>query len=90
VRRLVIDGLWSLSALVLLLLALTFLDPRVRDELSWRAARQPGEELLDASTRMRNVATVTYRAARDQAEEHTALMFFAVAGGVLLVFMLRT
>lgn len=89
-RRLVIDGLWSLSALVLLLVTLTLLDPRVREELSWRTARQPSEEIVDAGTRMRSVALVTYRAARDQAEEHTPLMFFAVVGGVLLVFMLRT
>ena len=89
-RRLVIDGLWSCGAIVLLLMVLTVLDPRVRDELSWRAARQPGVEVMDAGARARNFATVTYRTARDKAEENEALMFFAVAGGVLLLFMLRT
>lgn len=82
--------MWSMGALVVLLLALTALDPRVRESLTWRNAERPSEEIMDASARVRNVATVTYRAARDQAEEHTALMFFAVAGGVLLIFMLRT
>jgi hypothetical protein len=90
VRRLVIDGLWSFGAIVLLLMVLTVLDPRVRDELSWRAARQPGEEVMDAGAYVRNVATVTYRTARDKVDENEPLMFFAVAGGVLLLFMLRT
>jgi len=90
VRRLVIDGLWSLAAMVLLLFVLTVIDPRVRDELTWRAARQPGAELVDTGTRVRNVVTLTYHTARDKAEENEALMFFAVAGGVLLLFMLRT
>ena len=89
-RRLVIDGMWSLGAITLLLVMLTVLDPRVREQVTWRAAQRPGEEVLDAGARMRNAVTVTYRAAKDQAEEHTALMFFAVAGGVLLLFMLRT
>jgi hypothetical protein len=90
VRRLVIDGLWSIAAIVLLLAALAVLDPRVRNQFSWRTTGRSSEKIVDASTGMQNMAAAAYHTARDTADQHTALMFFAVAGGVLLIFMLRT
>ena len=89
-RRLVIDGLWSLAAIVVLLAALAVLDPRVRNQVSWRTTHRSSETIVDAGTGMQSMATAAYHTARDTAEQHSALTFFAVAGGVLLIFMLRT
>jgi hypothetical protein len=89
-RRLLTDGLWSLCAGILLLFLLTALDPRVRDLFAWRTATRPTEDAIDAGKQIHYAITLTYRTARDQAEEHQALLFFTVAGGVLLLFMLRT
>jgi hypothetical protein len=88
-RRLVVDGVWSFSAMVLLLFVLTVLDPRVRDELTWRGVRR-GEDAVDTGTRVRSFVSVTYSTAKDKVEDNQALMFFTVVGGVLLLAMLRT
>jgi uncharacterized membrane protein len=84
------DVLLSLGGVVLLLMVLAAIDPRVRDQLTWQRAARPTEEFVDVSARIRATVTVAYRAAKDQTEEHTALAIFAVAGVVLLMFMIRT
>ena len=89
-RRIFGDALMSAGAVVLLLLTLVAIDPRVRDQLAWRRAAQPSAQIEDAGARVRNVVTVAYQAARDQTEEHTALMIFVVAGVMLVLFMIRT
>jgi hypothetical protein len=66
------------------------LDPRVRNQFSWRTTERSSETIVDAGTGVHNMATAAYHTARDTAEQHTALTFFAIAGGVLLIFMLRT
>ena len=66
------------------------IDPRVRDQFTWQSAARPTEEIVDVSTRVRATVNVAYRAAKEQTEEHTALAIFAVAGVVLLIFMIRT
>jgi hypothetical protein len=90
VRRVITDTLLSLGGIVLLLIVLAAIDPRVREAFTLQTASRPTGELMDVSSRVRSTFNVAYRAAKEQTEEHTALAIFAVAGVVLLAFMIRT
>ena len=89
-RRVFGDVLLCLGGVVLLLLVLAAIDPRVRDQFTWKSAAGPSEQFVDVGARIKTTATVAYRAAKEQTEEHTPLAIFAVVGIVLLVFMIRS
>ena len=88
-RRVAIDALVSLSALTALLLALVAIDDRVREQIVLRISAGPTAQLADLGSRVRDVAAILAIAARDQSIEHAPLMIFALAGTVLVLFMLR-
>lgn len=75
---------------MVLLLTLVAIDDRVRQQLALRFNARPATELVDAGTRVRDLATGVLEAARDQSIAHAPLMIFVLAAVVLVLFMLRT
>ena len=84
------EALMSAGTVVILLLVLTAADDRVRDALSKRVVAHPSMELASAGRQVRDFTTVIAEAARDQSLGHAPLLIFALAGAVLVLFMLRT
>ena len=80
----------SVGTVTLLLLILIAVDPRVREQVSTRAISRPSAELAVAGQQARNFTTVIVQVARDQSSTHAPLLIFALAGTVLVLFMLRT
>jgi len=70
--------------------ALAVSDGRVRDRMASHLSSQPTAELASAGALVRDVVIVVFQAARDQSIAHAPLVLFVVAGGALLLFMLRT
>ena len=89
-RRTFGDALISTGAVVLLLLTLVAIDDRVREQLSLRFRTTPTADLVNAGTRVQDLATVVFSAVRDQSIAHAPLVIFVVAATLLTVFMLRT
>ena len=88
-RRVLTDGLISAAALITLLLALVAIDDRVREQILMRVSAGPSAQISSLGSKLGDVATIVAAAARDQSIEHAPLMIFAVAGTVLVLFMLR-
>lgn len=84
------DWAISVSAVLLLLSALTLFDDRVRDQFSYRIAAHPTQQLSAAGEQVRDMGAVIFEAARDQSIEHAPMMFFVMVGIILVLFMLRT
>jgi hypothetical protein len=89
-RRQLREGLLSVGAVVILLLLLTAMDDRVREQVSLRVAAHPSVELVSAGRQARDLTTVISEAVRYQTIGHAPLLIFTVAAGVLMLFMLRT
>ena len=89
-RRVFGDALMSAAAIGLVLIALTLIDERVRMQISQQIVAHPVSTLADSGARVRDLISVVASAVRDQSLSNAPLAIFAVAGGVLLVFMLRT
>jgi hypothetical protein len=90
-RRVINDGLISLGALVLLLVALVSIDDRVRERVTQLLTSPPSSaEIAGAGVQIENVSVVLFRAARNQSVDHAPLVIFSVAAVVLVLFMLRT
>ena len=89
-RRPLREMLMSAGTVVLLLLVLIATDERVRDQVSLRVVAHPSIELAGAGRQVRDFTTVIMEAARDQSIDHAPMMIFALAGTVLVLFMLRT
>ena len=89
-RRAFGDALVSAGALAILLLALTAVDDRVREQISLRFSARPAVELANAGERVRDLTSVLVEAVRDQSIEHAPLLIFVLAATVLVMFMLRT
>lgn len=82
--------LLSAGALTILLLALVALDGRVREQVSLRlSGTQASTDLIHATSRIRDLATVAFEAARDHSIERAPLVIFALVATVLVLFMLR-
>jgi len=90
VRRAVSEAVISVSALGVLVLALAASDTRVRDQVTAHLSSRPAAELASAGAVVKDVTMIVFQAAREQSLEHAPLVIFIVAGGALLVFMLRT
>ena len=90
VRRVVGEALMSAGTVAVLLIALVAFDDRVRERISQAFMARPSLELASAGHQVRNLTSVIVDAARDQSLQHAPLLIFALAAGVLVVFMLRT
>jgi hypothetical protein len=71
-------------------MALAASDARVRDQVAAHLSSRPATELASAGALAKDVTMIVFQAARDQSIEHAPLVIFIVAGGALLLFMLRT
>lgn len=80
----------SIGAVVILLLLLTGMDDRVREQVSLRIVAHPTVELASAGRQARDLTTVIAEAARYQSIGHAPLLIFTLAAAVLMLFMLRT
>ena len=89
-RRAFGDALVSAGALAVLLLVLTAVDDRVREQISLRFSARPAAELANVGERVRDLTSVVVEVARDQSIEHAPLLIFVLAATVLVMFMLRT
>jgi hypothetical protein len=89
-RRQLREVVLSVGAVVLLLLLLTAMDDRVRDQVSLRVVAHPSVELASAGRQARDLTTVIVEAARYQTIGHAPLLIFTMAAAVLMLFMLRT
>ena len=89
-RRAFGDALVSVGALAVLLLVLTAVDDRVREQISLRFSARPAAELASVGERVRDLTSVVVEVARDQSLEHAPLLIFVLAATVLVMFMLRT
>ncbi len=74
-----------------LVIGLAAIDGRVREQLAWlMSGRGPSNEMVSAGSRLQGFLAVIAEAVRDQSMEHAALVIFALAALVLVLFMLRT
>ena len=89
-RRQLREVVLSVGAVVLLLMLLTAMDDRVRDQVSLRVVAHPTVELASAGRHARDLTTVIAEAARYQTIGHAPLLIFTLAAAVLMLFMLRT
>ena len=90
-QRVISDAMITAGSAMALVLALVLFDPRVRDQLTTvMDPHHPGAALAGMSGRISEVATILAVAARDMSLAHAPLMIFALAAGVLTIFMLRT
>ena len=75
----------------MLLALLVSVDERVRQQVSLRFNSDTAQsEVNDGASQVYDVARILFAAARYQTIEHAPMMLFALAAGVLMVFMLRT
>jgi hypothetical protein len=84
------DALMSAGSVLVLLMVLVAVDDRVRTEVWQRFSAPPSVGLTNAGYQVESIVHVVAGVARDQSRSHAPLMIFAVAAGVLTLFMLRT
>ncbi len=89
-QRVLKDGLASVAALVILVVALVALDSRVHVEIAQRLSMRSPSGIYGVVAEGRHMAAIVVHVARDKVADHTPLMLFAVAGTVLVLFMIRT
>jgi hypothetical protein len=90
-RRVISDGLISMGALVVLLVALVSIDDRVRERVADILRTPPSSaEIAGTGAQVGQLSSAVFDAARDQSVEHAPMVIFGVAATVLVVFMLRT
>jgi hypothetical protein len=90
-RRVISDGLISLGALALLLIALVSIDGKLRERVTDVLTSPPGSvEIAGFGDQVARVSAVVYLSARDQSVEHAPLVIFGAVATVLVLFMLRT
>jgi hypothetical protein len=78
------------GSVLILLMILVAVDDRVRSEIWRRASAPPSVELVSVGYQVESIVHVIAGAARDQSLAHAPLLIFALAAGVLTLFMLRT
>ncbi len=83
------DAAMTLSALLVLLLALVAIDDRVREQIALRIHAGPTAQITGLGSRLGDVVAILAVAARNQSIEHAPLMIFVLAASVLVLFMLR-
>ena len=80
----------SVGTVALLVMILIAYDDRVRDIRSHRVVADPFAELSSAGHQVSNALAFASGVLRSQSLLHAPLLIFAVAAGVLTIFMLRT
>ena len=88
-RRVLSEALMSAGAVALLLVALVWVDPRVREQIALHVPSNTAA-LAAGEQRASHLARTIIGAARDQGLEHAPLVIFTMAASVLVLFMLRT
>jgi hypothetical protein len=88
-RRQLREIVLSVGAVLLLLLLLTAMDDRVREQVSLRVVAHPGG-IGERRRQARDLTTVIAEAARYQTIGHAPLLIFTLSAAVLMLFMLRT
>ncbi len=89
-RRAISDAMMTAGGVLVLVLALFAFDRDLRTQVSAELSSQPPVALSNISYRAQDMARMVYVAAREQTALHTPLVAFALAGGVLTLFMFRT
>jgi len=90
-RRPLLDAFLTAGPPLLLLSFLIAIDDRVREQLTLRVAPDPAmHALMGAGSTFRSLATVLVEAGRDQSLAHAPMLIFAMAAGMLTLFMVRT
>ena len=89
-RRTFRETLMSAASLAILLLVLVAVDDRLREEISRRLTTRPTMALAGAGQQVSDLAHAINTAARSQSLTQAPVLIFALAAGVLVVFMLRT
>ena len=85
------DVMISMGALAALFTTLVLMDSRVREQVSLRiGGGRASADLVDAGSRVRDLASVVIDAVRDQSIEHAPMFIFVLVATVLVLFMLRT
>jgi hypothetical protein len=80
----------SAISVAVLITALVWFDPRVRDKF-WGVVADPGGAMLSPlGSRVGDLGNVLWTAARDQSIENAPFVIFGVVGIALMVFMLRS
>jgi hypothetical protein len=81
----------AIVSLTCLVIGLAAIDGRVREQLAWLLnGGGPSREMVSAGSKVESLVAVFAAAVRDQSMEHAALVIFALAALVLVLFMLRT
>jgi hypothetical protein len=80
----------SLGSVLVLLMILVAVDDRVRSEVWRTASAPPSVGLVSAGYQVESIVHVVAGAARTQSLAHAPMLIFALAAGVLTLFMLRT
>jgi len=83
------ETIGSLLCLVVILAVLVSIDPRVQMAAS-AILDDPGGAVSPLGDRFSNFGDALLDALRDQSLENAPMMIFAVVGGVLFLFMLKT
>jgi len=90
-RRPLLDGFLTAGPPLLLLSFLIAIDDRVREQLTLRVAPDRAmHALVDAGSTAHSLAAVIVEAGRDQSLAHAPMLIFAMAAGMLTLFMVRT
>jgi hypothetical protein len=90
-RRPVLDAFLTVGPPLLLLGFLIAIDERVREQLTLRVAPDRAMlTLVSAGSTVRSLGAVLVEAGRDQSLAHAPLLIFAMAAGMLTLFMVRT
>jgi limonene-1,2-epoxide hydrolase len=89
-RRVFSERLLSVAAVVVLLMALAALNDGVREHVARRLFTRPTVEVSSAVHRVRAEAGTIAVTARAHSQANQALLVFALAAVVLVLFMLRT
>jgi hypothetical protein len=89
-RRAISDAMMTAGGALVVVLALVAFDDQVREQVTMRLSSRPSNLAADAGSRLHDVATVLMVSAHQQSIAHAPLMFFTLAGIVLVLFMLRT
>jgi hypothetical protein len=89
-RRSIGETLMAACSLLVLAFAITAIEPRLREQVSAQLSAPPSAQFSTVSYRVQDVSHVVMAIAREQMSLHAPLLIFAFAGGVLMIFMLRT
>lgn len=89
-RRSIGETLMAACSLLVLAFAITTIEPRIREQVSAQLSAPPSAQFSTVSYRAEEISRIVIATAREQFSLHAALVVFAFAGGVLMIFMLRT